>query len=423
MDRRQFFQTTLVTTLMTKVMSDATLAHAQAAAPAQGATTASAPRRLILDAYSRHLHWLRSADEVADAAIEMTCGGVNPTIQALPGHIDPAKVTTELPAFVKTIQKHGLRVKQVRGGNQTQVDASVEAMVGTMGQLGVTHYWLGTDNYDLGKPIMPQLDAIKRKVEQFVALNRKHGTTLLYHTRAGASSVGSVVWDLLYVMKDFEPKYVGFHWDTGHMSHHGSNMWELLMRTAGPYIAAMAWKDRAWEQNLGFLGEGGPYPGPQAPAPAAGRGRGGGRGGAGRGGPAADGAGAARAGGPPPDAGRGGGFNEGDGPPGGFAGGGRGGARSFPLPLAGNTFARGGGWSSPYVPMGTGLVDIFRYATVMRDIGFDGPMELEAEYPMGGAENGLDKITLPRAQVLGTMKRDVLTIRAAFEQSGTGLTI
>lgn len=422
MDRREFFQASIVATLVTKVMSDATIARAQA--PAQAAAATTSPRRLILDAYSRHLHWLRSADEVAEAAIEMTCGGVNPTIQQHPGHIDPAKVTTELPAFVKTMQKHGLRVKQVRGGNQTQVDASVEAMVGTMGQLGVTHYWLGTDQYDLSKPVMPQLDAVKRKVEQFVKLNQKHGTTLLYHTRAGANAVGSVVWDLLYVMKEFDPKHVGFHWDTGHMSHHGSNMWELLMRTAGPYVVAMAWKDRAWEQNLGFLGEGGPYPGPQAPPAATGRGRGagggGGRGGAGRGGtPGAEGA--ARGGGAPLEGGRGGGFNEGDGPP---PGGGRGsGPRSFPLPLAGNTFARGGGWTSPYVPMGTGLVDIFRYANVLRDIGFDGPMELEAEYPMGGAENGLDKITLPRAQVIGTMKRDVLTIRAAFEQSGTGLTI
>jgi hypothetical protein len=73
--------------------------------------------------------------------------------------------------------------------------------------------------------------------------------------------------------------------------------------------------------------------------------------------------------------------------------------------------------------MGTGLVDIFRYAAVMRDIGFDGPMELEAEYPNGGSESGADKITLPRAQVLGNLKRDVLTIRAAFQQSGTGLMI
>ena len=75
------------------------------------------------------------------------------------------------------------------------------------------------------------------------------------------------------------------------------------------------------------------------------------------------------------------------------------------------------------MPMGTGLVDIFRYANVMRDIGFDGPMELQAEYPNGGSENGADKLTLPRAQVIGNLKRDILTIRAALQQSGAGLTI
>ena len=336
-----------------------------------------------------------------------------------------------------------------------------------MGQLGVTHYWLGTDNYDVTKPILPQLDAIKIKVDQFVKLNQKHGTVLMYHTRAGANAVGSVVWDLLYVLKDFDPKYVGIHWDTGHMSHHMSNMWELLMRTAGPYVVGMSWKDRTWEQNLGFLGEGGPFPGPTPPAGAAGAaaaggGRGGRGGGApGAGAPPAGAAAAGAAGAPAPAAagargggagapggaggrgagaagagagaagGRGGAdpaFAE-DGPPAGGRGGrggrggGAGGPASMPRPLAGNTFARGGGWTSPYVPMGMGLVDLFRYAGVLRDINFNGPMELEAEYPNGGAESGADKITLPRAQVLGNLKRDILTIRAAFGQSGTGLTI
>ena len=284
MHRREFFQASLAT-IAGSVLSDVTLARAQtpAAAPAQTPAPAAPPRRLIMDAYSRHLHWLRSPDEIAEAAIEITCGGLNPTIQAYPGHVDPTKVAQELPAFVKTMQKHGLRVKQVRGGNATDVSApNLEAMVGTMGQLGVTHYWIGTDNYDLTKPILPQLDAIKVKVAQFVKLNQKHGTTLMYHTRAGAGSVGSVVWDLLYVMKEFDPKFVGFHWDTGHMSHHGSNTWELLMRTAGPYVVGMGWKDRTWQQNLGFLGEGGPYPGPQGAAAAApAGGRGGGRGGRG----------------------------------------------------------------------------------------------------------------------------------------------
>lgn len=406
MDRREFLTTGIIATVAARVLSDVASAGSQPPAAAAGQSPAppqpASPRRLILDAYSRHLHWLRTADEIAEAAIEITAGGVNPTIQAYPGHIDPANVAQELPAFVKTMQKHGLRVKQVRGGNQTDAGApNLEAMVGTMGQLGVTHYWVGTDRYDLSKPIVPQLDAIKKKVEGFVRLNQKHGTTLMYHTRAGASSVGSAVWDLLYVMKDFDPKYVGFHWDTGHMSHHGSDMWDLLMRTAGSYVVGMGWKDRTWEQNLGFLGEGGPYPGPveAAAPPAEGRGAGRGRGAAG-----ARGRGAAQPG-------RGRGRGRGRAP------------REFPLPLAGDTFARGGGWRSPYVPMGTGLVNIFRYATVMRDIGFDGPMELQAEYPNGGAERGADKLTLPRLQVLGNMKRDILTIRAALQQSGAGLSV
>jgi sugar phosphate isomerase/epimerase len=423
MHRREFLQTSVIATLAGQVLSDVTLARSQTPA----SPPATAPRRLVMDAYTRCLHWLRDPDEIAEAAIEMTCGGIEPTVQAYPGHINPDKVAQEFPPFVKTMQKHGLRVKQVRGGNQTDASGpNVEAIVGTMGQLGVTHYWMGTDNYDFTKPIMPQLDAIKGKVDRFVKLNQKHGTTLMYHTRAGANSVGSVVWDLLYVMKDFDPKYVGFHWDTGHMALHGGNMWELLMRTAGPYIVAMSWKDRAWQQNLGFLGEGGPYPGPEAPAAAGGGGRGGGRG-AGRGAngaAGARGAGAAGRGGAPgeaPAGGRGAESPEEFGGRGGPSG--RGGGRTFPLPLAGNTFARGGGWNSPQVPMGTGLVDIFRYAAVLRDIGFDGPMELEAEYPLGGAENGADTLTIPREQVIGNLKRDVLTIRAAFQQSGSGLTI
>src|SRR6266545_5730433 len=315
MDRREFLHTSVIATLATKVLSGGTLARLPAEASAQAGTQtpaqagtppAPAAHHLIMDAYTRCLHWLRDPDEIAEAAIEMTCGGVEPTVQAYPGHINPDKVAQEFPPFVKTMQKHGLRVKQVRGGNQTDVNGpNVEAIIGTMGQLGVTHYWMGTDNYDLTKPIMPQLDAIKLKVDGFVKLNQKHGTTLMYHTRAGANSVGSVVWDLLYVMKDFDPKYVGFHWDTGHMSHHGSNMWELLLRTAGPYVVAVSWKDRTNEQNLGFLGEGGPFPGPDpaaaAAAAAAGGGRGGGRGrggASGAGAPAAPGAGGRGAGAP-----------------------------------------------------------------------------------------------------------------------------
>ena len=52
--------------------------------------------------------------------------------------------------------------------------------------------------------------------------------------------------------------------------------------------------------------------------------------------------------------------------------------------------------------------------------GFGG-YDLKTE--LCGVENGADTLTIPREQVIGNLKRDVLTIRTAFQQSGTGLTI
>jgi hypothetical protein len=59
-----------------------------------------------------------------------------------------------------------------------------------------------------------------------------------------------------------------------------------------------------------------------------------------------------------------------------------------------------------------------RLGQILMEIGFSGPVEVQAEYPNGGANNAADKITLPRAQVLGAMKRDLLVLRKAFEPAG-----
>jgi hypothetical protein len=45
-------------------------------------------------------------------------------------------------------------------------------------------------------------------------------------------------------------------------------------------------------------------------------------------------------------------------------------------------------------------------------------MEIQAEYPNGGSENAMDKLTLPVPIVLGNMKRDLLALKAAFGPSG-----
>jgi len=378
MNRRDFLGSALMASLASSIVTDRALAQStEAAVPAA--------REIPLLAYSRYLHWLRTPAEIAEACREMTCRSLMLTVQnGDSAHVQESELRRELPRFVNALRAEGIDVKAIRGGNQTAVDNDVERLVGTMADLGIRHYWLGTDRYDFSQPVMPQLDAIKRKVEAFVRLNERHGTTLMYHTRSGASSVGSVVWDLVYVLQDFDPAQVGIHWDTGHMSNHG-NMWETLLRTAGSHVVAVSWKDRVWRQDLGGLDEqGGPFPGPNPEEP-----------------------------GERPRFGGFGGPREPDADP----------LDRVPLPLAGDHFARGNGWRSEETAIGTGVVNLFRYGEVLGEMGFNGIMDVQAEYPLGGAERGRAELALPRRLVLGALKRDVLTVRAALDQSGSGIIV
>jgi hypothetical protein len=441
MNRRIFFQTGIGAAIGATILGDARALLSQTPGEGPGGSTAPpqaqsavAPRKLALDAYSRHLQWIRTADEVADAVFELACDGVMLTVQPYPGHIAPERVTQDLPPFVNTVRRRGLRVTQLRGPETTDASTPlVEAILRTGSELGITHYWFGAFQYELAKPIAPQLESVKLSVDKFVKLNQKYHTTVMFHTYPMPTAVGATVWDLLSVMKNFDPRYVGFHWDTGHMALHGGDMWQVLMQAAGPYIASIAWKDRCWQQDLGLKGEGGPFPGQETVRAAqqasgfAGRGRGGA--GRGRGAPAQGaqsnvaagasppaGAGAEEQAAPAAGRGRGGGgapVGEGD-----FGVG-----HSVPLPLAG-LIGRGNGWSCPSVPFGTGIIEVPKIATTLRDINFSGPTLLEAEYDNGGAGKGLDKITLPPQWVLGAMKRDVLTLRSAFTLAPeSGLTI
>ncbi len=383
MKRRDFLNSALMASLVSSVTAKRAFAQVTDVQASDAQVAETVTRNIPLHAYSRYLHWLRTPQEVAAACWEISCRYLMPTVQdGETAHVQQANVSTELPRFVNALRADGIDVQAIRGGRQTEVDADVERLVGTMADLGITHYWLGTDRYDFSQPIMPQLDAIKRKVEGFVNLNERYGTTLMYHTRSGANSVGSVVWDLIHVLQDFDPKYVGLHWDTGHMSNHG-RMWETLLRAAGPYVVSISWKDRVWQQDLGGLTEqGGPFPGPNPEPPSTG----------------------GRVRRPPRDPN----------------------ADPFdrvPLPLAGEHFARGMGWRSEETALGTGVVDFFRYGEVLAETGFNGIMDLQAEYPLGGAERGRVELTLPRRLVLGALKRDVLTVRAALSQSGSGISV
>src|SRR5215471_15218792 len=82
----------------------ATLAAGFFSKVAVGQTSAVATTKKIkIDAYSRTLHWLRSPEEVAEACHQIGNTTIDLTVRAYPGHVQPEKVKTDLPQWVKSL--------------------------------------------------------------------------------------------------------------------------------------------------------------------------------------------------------------------------------------------------------------------------------------------------------------------------------
>lgn len=240
MNRRTFLRSTLALTGAALAASGS--AHSQPAQP-----VAFTPR---LDLYGRHLLWLRDPAEVAAAVREAGYDGIDINIRpGAQGHVAPERVREDLPPFVKAMRACGVEVSAITPPIQDADSPHAEAILATASSLGIRHYWWGTWRYTADRPVAEQLEALRPRVARLAALNARHGMTAMYHTYAG-NAVGTPIWDLLSLLKDHDPRHVGFHFDVGHMVREGANgLWALNLRAAGAYVTGVSFKDFLWRQG------------------------------------------------------------------------------------------------------------------------------------------------------------------------------
>jgi hypothetical protein len=79
-----------------------------------------------------------------------------------------------------------------------------------------------------------------------------------------------------------------------------------------------------------------------------------------------------------------------------------------------------GQWGRRAGPLGPGIVRLPQFAAILKELSFSGPVEIQAEYPNGGAGQGRGGITLPREQVLLAIKNDQETLRKALREADLG---
>lgn len=305
-------------------------------AGAGSAQDSSATRKIRIDAYSRTLHWLRKPEEVAEACHRIGNTTLDLTVRSYPGHVQPEKVKTDLPPFVKTLAQNNIKVTVLGADIVDDQTPYVEEMLGTASSLGIRFNWWRGFRFDYSKPYAPQIEALKPRLEKLVKIQERYRMKAMYHPQGGP------MFDQLELIRNFDPRYVSLHFDTGHWMQIAQSNMAAMIVMAAPYVGGFVWKDGVVEKGSE----------PASP---------------GRGG-------------------RGAGYN---------------------------------GWRARQVPVGTGMVDFTLAARTLKAISFDGPTECQPEWTgLGGAESGRDALSLPRETVLGLLKHDYETIRAALTAAG-----
>ena len=361
MNRRELLRLGTAT-VAAAALSKASLAQTPAAsAPATGPSG-----RFQFDVYSRTLQWLRAPEELAQAVLDTGAQSIDLTVTPYPGHVDPAKVKTDLPPFVNALKKNGVMVSAITCPINDADSPNAEAILAAASSAGIRHYSWSSFGYDKSRPYRQQLDALKPRVARLAKLNEKYGVKALYQPRAG--DIGCVFFDFLDVLRNFDSRFVSFRYDTAALLQAMPQNAAAQLRLGAPYIGAVALNDAVVKLELPVWNDGAYTGTPQQLVGAS--------------------------------MGSGDNIGKDGGDPLAIGGGGR------PLP-----------YHFHEVPVGTGMVDFSLIGSVLKEINFNGPAESQSDWPLGGAENGSDKTVMPRLELLGQLKHNRLMIEQAFASS------
>ncbi len=166
------------------------------------------------------------------------------------GLIRPETVETELPKVVKSLKKSGISVPMMVTAITSAEDPMTEKILGTASAVGIKYYRTGYLKYDQAKSITENLDYHRRSFEKLEKINRKYGIQGAYQNHSG-TRVGGPVWDLYWLVKDFNPDYIGIQYDICHAVCEGGVSWPLGMQLLAPWIKMTDIKDFIWEKING----------------------------------------------------------------------------------------------------------------------------------------------------------------------------
>ena len=220
---------------------------ATAASLAVSPATAETPekKKFTLCAFTKHLQGLTFA-QIAELAAEAGLDGIEAPVRP-GGHVEPARVEDDLPKLVVALKQRNLELTILTSGvNQVSAEQRTEVVLRTAKTLGIKRFRMHYFQYDLKKPILPQIEEWRVKIRDLVQLCDEIGIQPLLQNHSGRDYFGAPIWDAYSVMKDYKPQQFGFAIDSYHTTAEGGTSWPLELALVGAHIQALYLKDLKW---------------------------------------------------------------------------------------------------------------------------------------------------------------------------------
>ncbi len=193
--------------------------------------------------FSKHLQWL-DFEDLGKYVMDVGFDGVDLTVRK-GGHVDPEDAVSVLPGALEKIRRSGAVVPMMVTNVNDPDHPLTEPVLKTAGEHDIGFYRMAYHRYDRSKSIQDNLTALRPAMSRLAKLNEKYGIHGAYQNHQG-DFLGASLWDWWYIIKDLDPRWIGFQYDIRHAVVEGGMSWLNDFTLVRDYIKCSVAKDFHW---------------------------------------------------------------------------------------------------------------------------------------------------------------------------------
>ncbi len=210
------------------------------------AVTAQTTSEPVFCFFSKHLPNL-GYDDLGRTLKDAGFGGVDLTVRK-GGHVLPERVREDLPRAIEAIQSHGLHVPMITTELTAASDPTARPILETAARLKIPFFKLGYWRYE--NDVLASLRKAGADLRALTDLAKEYGIVAGFHNHA--RNVGLAFWDTHEIIRDLDPRWVGYYYDAQNATEEGAiRGWEVGLRLASPRLKMSACKDFYWAKSAG----------------------------------------------------------------------------------------------------------------------------------------------------------------------------